>query len=295
MTFPLYLTLPLLSAIAYTISAMLFKKIIENGANIWYINFLSNIGTCALVIPLFLLGSQSAGTIDYRKPIFTSIIFIAGQTFSLLSLKYGDVSVATPLLGSKVIMVAFFTVLLLGIPVPVLWWVASVLAVIALALLRGNSEKSKKSFAPTVIFSLLCSLCFALCDIYIQKWAPEFGADRFISIMFFIVAALSLFFFPLFRKSTMVFASPVSWYLVFSIVFISIQAVVMGMALSRFGNATAINIVFSSRGMWSVLFIWWFGGMLGNTERMQGRKVFWERLSGAALILAAIIMVMIGK
>ena len=293
MSFPLYLLFPLISAIAYTFAAMLFKKVMESGGNIWYINFLSNIGTCILAIPFFILGSHAPGQVDYLKPLFTSVIFIAGQTFSLLSLKYGDVSVATPLLGAKVIMVAFFTVMLLGIPVPVLWWVASVLAVIALALLRGNSEKSKKSFVPTVIYSLLCSVCFALCDIYIQKWAPGFGADRYISVMFFMVAALSIGFIPMFMKTRMLFSAPISWWLVASIVFISIQGITMAIALSRFGNATAMNIVFSSRGMWSVLFIWWFGKFLGNEERLLGRKVFWERLTGAVLILAAIVLVMV--
>jgi hypothetical protein len=56
-----------------------------------------------------------------------------------------------------------------------------------------------------------------------------------------------------------------------------------------------MNIVFSSRGMWSVLFIWWFGKFLGNEERLLGRKVFWQRLAGAVLILAAIVMVIIKK
>ncbi|HUI93115.1 MAG TPA: DMT family transporter [Chitinivibrionales bacterium] len=295
MTFPLYLTLPLLSAITYTLAAMLFKKVMEHGGNIWYINFLSNIGTFLIAVPFFIMGINAPGHMDYAKPLFTSVIFIAGQTFSLLSLKCGDVSVATPLLGAKVIMVAFFTVMLLGIPVPVLWWVASALAVIALALLRGNSEKSKKGFVPTMTYSLLCSICFALCDIYIQKWAPGFGADRYISVMFFIVAVLSLGFYPMFRKTRMLFPSPVSWWLIASIVFISIQGVAMAVALSRFGNATAMNIVFSSRGMWSVLFIWWFGKFLGNEERLLGRKVFWERLSGAVLILAAIVLVMVKR
>jgi drug/metabolite transporter (DMT)-like permease len=295
MSFPLYLLLPLFSAIAYTFAAMLFKKVLESGGNIWYINFLSNIGTFILAIPFFLLGSQTPGHVDYLKPLFTSVIFIAGQMFSLLSLKYGDVTVATPLLGAKVIMVAFFTVMLLGIPVPVLWWVASVLAVVALALLRGNTEKSKKSFLPTVVFSLLCSLCFALCDIYIQKWAPGFGANRFISIMFFMVAVISIGFVPMFRRRTIKFTTPFSRWLAISIVCISAQSVAMGVALSRFGNATAMNIVFSSRGMWSVLFIWWFGKFLGNEERLLGRKVFWERLAGAVLILAAIVLVMVQK
>jgi drug/metabolite transporter (DMT)-like permease len=293
MSFPLYLLLPLASAITYTFAAMLFKRILDRGASLWYINFLSNIGSAVLVLPLWFMESRSAGTITLWQPFVTSLIFIAGQMFSLLALKTGDVSVATPLLGTKVIAVAFLTVFFLSIPVPLLWWIASFLTVLALALLRGQKQKGKDHFVRTVVYSLLCAGCFALCDVLIQKWAPLCGPNTFLAIMFLIVGILSLAFIPMFAKTRLRFSRQDTAWLALSIVFISFQAVAMGVALSRYGNATAINIVFSSRGMWSVLFIWWFGRLLGNDESLLGRRAFWERLVGSALILVAIVLVMV--
>jgi drug/metabolite transporter (DMT)-like permease len=293
MSFPLYLLLPLASAITYTFAAMLFKRILDRGASLWYINFLSNIGSAVLVLPLWFMESRSTGTITLWQPFVASLIFIAGQMFSLLALKAGDVSVATPLLGTKVIAVAFLTVFFLSIPVPLLWWIASFITVLALALLRGQKQKGKDHFFRTVVYSLLCAGCFALCDVLIQKWAPLCGPNTFLTIMFLIVGILSLAFIPLFAKTRLKFSRQDTAWLALSIVFISFQAVAMGVALSRYGNATAINIVFSSRGMWSVLFIWWFGRLLGNDESLLGRRAFWQRLAGSALILIAIVLVMV--
>jgi drug/metabolite transporter (DMT)-like permease len=293
MTIPLYIILPLIGAVVYTVAAMLFKKLLENGANLWYINFLSNIVTCLFMIPVYFYGTHPAGPAPYIPALIISIFFIAGQAFSLIALKSGDVSVATPLLGTKVLMVALFTIILLKIPVPLLWWIASILAVVALLLLRGQDEKSKKNFGPTVIYSLLCALGFALSDIYLQKWSMVYGPDRLVFTVFIMVAILSFAFIPLFWKTKLLFKFPVSFLFSLSILLIAIQSVLLAVALSRFGNATAVNIAFSSRGMWSVLFIWLFGRLIGNEEHLLGKKTFWQRLAGSACILLAIILVVI--
>ena len=293
MVIPLYILLPLIAAVVYTVAAMLFKKVIDHGANLWYINFLSNIVTCLFMLPVYFASNHPGGPIPYVPAFVISVFFIAGQAFSLFALRSGDVSVATPLLGTKVLMVALFTIILLGIPVPLLWWIASILAVVALLMLRGKDSKSKKSFVPTALFSLLCALGFALSDIYIQKWAPVYGPDRLVFAVFVMVAILSLGFIPFFRKTRLLFKFPVSFFFSLSIVCIALQSVLVAVALSRFGNATAVNIAFSSRGMWSVLFIWLFGSLIGNNEHMLGRKIFWQRLAGSACILLAIILVMV--
>jgi drug/metabolite transporter (DMT)-like permease len=247
------------------------------------------------VVPIYIVNHHTSSHIPILYPLAVGLTFIAGQTFSLLSLKYGDVSVATPLLGTKVIMVAFFTVVLLGISVPLSWWIASTLAVLALLLLRGQGGKSRKNFLPTVVYSLLCAASFALSDILIQKWARLYNPDTFIFEVFVLTAILSVAFIPFFCRSKLTFTKPVSLFFTASIVCIAVQTVLMAIALGRFGNATAINIVFSSRTMWSVLFVWWFGKMLDNNESDLGKRVFFQRLAGSALILGSMAIVMMTR
>jgi hypothetical protein len=67
----------------------------------------------------------------------------------------------------------------------------------------------------------------------------------------------------------------------------------MGVALSYFGNATAVNIVFSSRGIWSVLIVWRFGALFDNKESFAGKSAMFARLAGSTLLFAAIALVII--
>lgn len=63
------------------------------------------------------------------------------------------------------------------------------------------------------------------------------------------------------------------------------------LALGFYGNATAVNILYSSRGIWSVVLVWLLGGWFGNSEREQGKEVMVRRLVGAFLLFLAIILV----
>jgi drug/metabolite transporter (DMT)-like permease len=73
---------------------------------------------------------------------------------------------------------------------------------------------------------------------------------------------------------------------------IAAQGIFLITALARYGEATAVNVVYSARGLWSVLAVWWFGHWFANTERERGAAAFRWRLFGAILLLAAIVLVL---
>jgi hypothetical protein len=65
-------------------------------------------------------------------------------------------------------------------------------------------------------------------------------------------------------------------------------------SLFRHANAaTAINIVYNSRGIWSVLLVWLVGPWFGNIERAHGVKIMITRLSGSMLLLSAIALTLL--
>jgi hypothetical protein len=68
----------------------------------------------------------------------------------------------------------------------------------------------------------------------------------------------------------------------------SVQAVLLIGALATYSKATVINILYSARGLWSVLAVWGVGHWFANREREVGPAVLRSRLIGAALLLAAI-------
>jgi len=55
-------------------------------------------------------------------------------------------------------------------------------------------------------------------------------------------------------------------------------------------GATTTNVLYNSRGVWSVVLVWWVGHWFGNTERARGPGVMLRRLAGSLLLLSAILL-----
>jgi hypothetical protein len=73
-------------------------------------------------------------------------------------------------------------------------------------------------------------------------------------------------------------------------VLIGVQALLLTRTLGLYPDTTRINVVYNSRGLWSVAAVWLVGHWWGNTERHAGRAVLLWRLAGAALLLGAIVV-----
>ena len=71
------------------------------------------------------------------------------------------------------------------------------------------------------------------------------------------------------------------------------QSIVFVSTLAIFGKATSANIVYSSRGLLSVLLVWMVGHWFMNTEQNLGSKVMRWRLAGALLMMSAIVLVVV--
>jgi hypothetical protein len=59
------------------------------------------------------------------------------------------------------------------------------------------------------------------------------------------------------------------------------------------GHAASINVVYSSRGLWSVLLVWWLGHWVQSREQRLERHVLTARLAGATVMIGAIVLVLI--
>jgi hypothetical protein len=59
--------------------------------------------------------------------------------------------------------------------------------------------------------------------------------------------------------------------------------------IGAYGNATQANILFNSRTVWSVIFIWLMGSWFGNREADEGRGSMAHRLMGSAPMMTAIV------
>lgn len=293
MEFPYYLLLPFVAGIGYAVAALMLKRAMAFGVGPWRVTFFANVGMGVVALPLLLLPVEAGGEIAWHLPLIAALSFFLGQIFTFLALFQGDVSVATPLMGSKILFVAFLSVFLVRQPVPLLWWVAAGLATVALALLGGGKNPLKARLWPTVPYALISAFLFASTDIFVQEWAPRWGFTRFMPVMFGLVAIYSLAFIPFFKRPAFTVA-PGGWrWLGGGSVLLGVQALMMAFSLATFGHATALNISYGSRGIFSVLLIWMAGHWFSNEERSMGRGIMTRRLIGAALLMGALILVIL--
>jgi hypothetical protein len=79
--------------------------------------------------------------------------------------------------------------------------------------------------------------------------------------------------------------------LVLGVLLLGAQNLVMALAIRFSGDATAVNIVYSSRCVLSVVLAWATARWLGSREATLPKSVLLLRLAGALLLAGAILMV----
>jgi drug/metabolite transporter (DMT)-like permease len=284
------LLMPFVASMIYVFGALLLKEATSRGAGLWRTAAVTNWICAAVFGGLWLLGGQVPESAPWGQPAAVAALWVAGQMLAFIALQRGDVSVATPVMGIKVVLVAFLVTGVLGERVPASIWIAAALSSAGILLLsRGGGGPEAGKTGPAIVFGALAAAAFALFDVLVQKWSPAWGAGRFLPVMMAFVAVFSTLLLPL--GWTERIPPGARRPLVLGALLIGVQGVLLIGAVAMFSKATRVNVVYSARGLWSVLAVWWVGHWFGNTERNQGSLVFRMRLMGAALLLSAIVLV----
>ncbi len=291
---PLYIIFPLVAAAVYALSSIFVKAAMDEGVGPARALFISNWLFFVLLLPVGLIvGVTPPDWSLWWVPVIAGMVVFGGALFSFLALKYGDVSVATPLLGMKVVFVALLSTLILREWVPLSWWIGAVMTALAIYLLGGTPPGAlRRNMSLTIAASMGSALCFALLDILTTGWANRFGLYAFIILAQLSVALWSFLVVPFFTASLRTVTSRGLKWLAIGTALLALQFVLVFWTLATFGKPTGVNILYGSRGLWSLVFIVAIGPWLGNFERSAGRAVLARRTLGSCLLLVAIAVVL---
>ncbi len=288
----LHLLLPLASSLLYVLGAVLLKRATAAAdVGLWRAAFVTNLVSAVAFLPLLALGGPGQGWTAIWQPAAVALLLVAGQCASLWALTRGDVSVATPVLGAKIILVAFFTTVVAGQSVPPQLWGAAILGTLAIGLLNRGPAGRHHDLMLTILGSLLAAVAFALFDVLVMIWSPAWGAGGFLPLMMGLAGLYSLAFIPLFGESQRKVPRTIGWVLLGGAVLVALQGLLLITTIAVFGDATSVNIVYGTRGLWSVLLVWLAGRWLGSEESDRGASVLGGRLAGALLMTAAVVVV----
>jgi len=285
---------PFAAALLYAFGAMVLKRSSQLGVGLWRTTFVANFIVAGLFSLLWLLGGPPVERELLWQPGVIAMCLFVGQISQFIALEKGDVSVAVPVFGLKVILVAFLTPLLIGETVGVKLWIAALLSVVGIASLNKKDQgKRPRGLGITLLAGGVGAVCFAVFDVLVQKWGPNWGAGRLLPCIFWINALLSCGL--VFRFSAPLSAIPKqAWgWLGGGSVLLGTQSIIFVSTLAVYGKATSANIVYASRGLLSVALVWMIGHWFANTERDLGPGVLRWRLIGALLMMSAIVLVVV--
>ena len=287
-----HLLLPLASAVLYALGALAIKRASLFGIGLWRTNFLANWTMALCSMPVWMLGGPIPAD-GWWQPIVVGFAFLTAQTLMFIALTRGDVSVATPIMGTKVLIVASLSLVLLPGPVPGIWWIAAALSTAGVFLLSRGDAAVRRDALKTVLFAAGGAAMFSVSDVLTQKFAPAWGLGRFLPFVLLTVAVMSFLYVPLFNAPLRQIPRGGRLWVGAGALLFAVQGIGIFYVIGRFGDATAVNIVYSLRGMLSVVFVWLFGEWFRNDESKHARSILIQRFAGSALMVSAVVLVVL--
>src|SRR5688500_378298 len=167
---PLHLLFPLASSLLYVAAALSLKRAAQGGAGVWRSTFVMNV-VAAACFAVLLGGPAGPGPKPIWRPAVIARLFVAGQALPMLAVNRGDVSVATPVMGTKVVFVTFFVTLLVGDRMLADYWVAAGMSAAGIAMLNlgGGAPGRHRHLVFTIVTSLAAAACYALFDVLVRR------------------------------------------------------------------------------------------------------------------------------
>jgi drug/metabolite transporter (DMT)-like permease len=285
---------PLIAALFYAFGALVLKRSSELGVGLWRTTFVANFIVAGLFSLLWLFGGPPVDRELLWQPGVIAMCLFVGQISQFVALEKGDVSVAVPVFGLKVILVALLTPFILGEAVGLKLWGAALLSVLGIVFLNKKDQgKRPRGLGITLIAGGTGAVCFAIFDVLVQKWGPHWGMGRLLPCVFWMNALFSCGLVFRFSAPLSAIPRPAWGWLTGGSVLLGTQSILFVSTLAVYGQATSANVVYASRGLLSVLLVWMVGHWFSNLEQNLGPAVLRWRLAGALLMMSAIVLVIL--
>ncbi|MEM9586281.1 MAG: EamA/RhaT family transporter [Planctomycetota bacterium] len=295
----MHLLLPLLASVLF-VCALIFAQragqAVPGRPRIGPVTTLFFANQCSAVVfsLLWCFGGTLQPASQLYQPAIVAALYILGLVFTLMAVEVGDVSIAAPLFGVKVVFVAVILTLTGLQTLPAEVWYAAVLAAIGIGLIQWTGRGQPRRILLTIAAALSAALCYATFDVLVQRWAPAWGAGRFLPIMFWMVGIVSLVLWPWVQLDPLRQPSQRNPLLASSLL-LALQAVCIVVTLSVFGDAARVNVVYALRGLWGVALAWVAARIWGGNEAFLGRRVLAMRFVGACLLTVAVAIVTLSR
>ena len=285
----MHLILPLLASLLFVCGLIVIKRASAAGVSPITTLFCTNVASSFAFSFIWLLGGDAIRWDLCWQPAIIAGLFIFGLVFTFLAIERGDVSLATPIFGVKVVLVVILLTITGEQDLPKQVWYAAALATMGIGLIQWTGKGHPHHILLTVCLALAAASCYATFDVLVQRWAPVWGAGRFFPVVYWMVGLGSLAMIPWVDFGH--FKQPgVRGLLCAGSLLIALQAICIVVAVGVFGDAARVNVVYALRGLWGVGLAWLAAKIWGGAEVELGRNAMLLRAAGAAVLTFAVIL-----
>lgn len=289
--FPTYLLLPFFAALIFATSSLCFKRAFVEGVSPARSLVQTNVALGLIFLPFFQFDSHRFVPAMMGWPMLAGTLFFVGQCCNFAALRFGDVSLVTPIMGSKVVLVALCSRWVFDFPLTRAHWVAAGLTSLGVFVLGATDLRKGRRLSLSLATALGSSMCFALVDTVIQRGSRDFGSFNSLSVLFATLAVLSAALWPWLGRGQPPAPIKARGWLIAATGLTAAQGLLITLSIGIWQDATGVNVVYSLRGVWGVALIGMVGPWFGNTERHEaGTRILGVRFIGAGLILLAVVL-----
>lgn len=275
--------LPLVGAVLHPLLGLLVQRATRLGVRQPVVLGFANLTTLA-IFSLYLRPdfSEAFGFPDVLA-VVSGLCFFGGQWFSVQAVRNGDLVVHSSAMGSKVLLVAVLSASV-GLEKAGIGLIGgALLAAAAVYLVTGATAERWKANRVTLWLTVCACVFFAFAD-FLTGWkSRDNGAARWLIIMMGTSGGVSVFMLiPRWEQVKGVFSEKTLALPVLGAgVLMGLQALVVNIAFSSFGEPTLSNIAYSTRGVMAVFIVWAI--MKRGRSGLGGRQ-----LAGAILMILAL-------
>jgi len=272
------------AATLYATGSLQIKRCLIAGAPKRRAIAATNYAMALWALPLFFISRGDFELIAWLTAVLAGVALFLGRILSVKALDVGDLSIVGPLLGMKTLLVAIFSFATGQTELSAWLWIAAIAATLGVVLIQRGPKKFSQNRRQAAYYAGGASILFAACDILVVEARGQLGIGWLSPTLFMTVALLV----PLMGKSP---APPpeAKKAMYFGSVIMGFQTSLIIFLIGLTGQAVLINIVYSSRSIWTVVVDRFYG-------RGEGVAAFFKwRLIGAALLVAAIVIIIVER
>jgi len=265
------------AASLYAAGSLQIKRSLNTGAQKRLAIAVTNIAMALWALPLFFVSRGEFDLNAWLTAVLAGVALFLGRILSVKALDVGDLSIVGPLLGLKTLLVAIFAFITGQTEFSAWLWMAALLATAGVILIQRGPKKFSKRRRVAAFYAAGASVLFAGCDILVVEARGQLGIGWLSPTLFMTVALLVPF---LGKQKQAPIEARKPLYLGSMIMGFQTSLVILLIGIT--GQAVLINIIYSSRALWTVV-----------VDRVYGRgneveAFFVPRMLGASFLVIAI-------